>query len=182
VQPFLQLPVRGPGLSRVKVPRVSDYFNRVDVGDGTSLLFSGSTLCVDRVPTAWARRLAAGADPSFLPLPDREHLLKRGHLTRLSPRHEREAFRRQVRRLLSWERRCSRSRQRATLSFILTYDCNLACRYCYQRSLDRRSCRAASPSSVTWTLPIRPGPTRSAMAATVVALVATETRIACFRA
>ena len=31
--------------------RPSSYLNQVELGDGTSLLYSGSTLCIDLVPS-----------------------------------------------------------------------------------------------------------------------------------
>jgi uncharacterized protein len=117
--------------------RVSRYSNRVDVGDGTSLLFNGASLCIDEVPREHARRLVEDGDLSFLAPEEAESLLKRGHLTRLTPRRELAAFRKQVRAILGAQRRLFRKPRGATLSFILTYDCNLSCRYCYQKTLPR---------------------------------------------
>ncbi|MGO8945643.1 MAG: hypothetical protein ACLQJ7_18465 [Syntrophobacteraceae bacterium] len=46
--------------------RASSYLNHVEIGDGTSLLYSGSTQCIDLVPTEYANLLSDGADLSFL--------------------------------------------------------------------------------------------------------------------
>ena len=119
--------------------RVSSYLNHVDIGDGTSLLYNGATLCIDVVPTPWTKQLAEGNDFSFLAPEEMEHLVKRGHLTRLSCQRERAAFRRQARLILKEHLRLNRKPKRATLSFILTYNCNLSCGYCYQKSLAKKS-------------------------------------------
>ena len=50
----------------MKKLRASSYLNHVEIGDGTSLLYSGSTQCIDLVPTEYANLLSDGADVSFL--------------------------------------------------------------------------------------------------------------------
>lgn len=119
----------------MKKLRTSSYLNRVDVGNGTSLLFSGSTLCIDLVPTEYARLLSEEQNLSFLLPEEKEHLLKRGHLTALTPRRELEEFRKLVRLILEKQTRVDARQSLASLSFILTYKCNLSCSYCYQHSL-----------------------------------------------
>ncbi|MGZ4857285.1 MAG: hypothetical protein ACXVZU_02850, partial [Methanobacteriaceae archaeon] len=80
--------------------RASSYLNQVDVGNGTSLLFNGATLCIDLVPTEYASRLSNGDDPSFLSPEEKQHLLERGHLTALTHKRELEELRKQVRFIL----------------------------------------------------------------------------------
>ncbi len=115
------------------------YLNHVDLGDGTSLLFNGATMCIDLVPSAYAQRLTNGngaPDLSFLTPDEKKHLMERGHLTDLTPEGELEEFRKLIRFVLEKDKR---KKKRATLSFILTYNCNLSCSYCYQKSLAGKS-------------------------------------------
>jgi uncharacterized protein len=119
--------------------RASSYMNQVDVGNGTSLLFSGSTLCIDLVPAEYAHQLSEGHDLSFLLPEEIKHLLKRGHLTDLTPKRELEEFRKLVRLILEKRTILDGKQRLASLSFILTYNCNLACTYCYQQSLAEKS-------------------------------------------
>ena len=123
----------------MKQPRASSYLNSVDIGDGTSLLFNGSTLCIDLVPTEYASLLSKGDDLSFLAPEETEHLMKRGHLTALTPRRELEEFRKLARFILERRAESESARRMANLTFILTYNCNLSCSYCYQKSLADKS-------------------------------------------
>ena len=125
--------------------RASSYLNQVDVGNGTTLLYNGSTLCIDLVPTEYARLLSEGHDLSFLLPEEKQHLLNRGHLTTLTPKRELEEFRKLVRLILEKRARVDSKQRIANLCFILTYTCNLSCSYCYQHSLAETS--AASPMS-----------------------------------
>lgn len=119
--------------------RVSDYLNQVEIGDGTSLLYSGFTQCVDLVPTEYANLLSAGADLSFLAPEEKEHLWQRRHLTTLTHKRELEEFKRLVGLILEKSIKIDRKRQTGDLSFIMTYNCNLSCSYCYQKSLGHDS-------------------------------------------
>lgn len=119
--------------------RASDYLNHVDIGDGTSLLYSGSTQCIDLVPTEYASLLSDGDDLSFLSSEEKEHLLRRGHLTALTHKRELEEFRKLVGLILEKSIKIDRKRKTGNLSFILTYNCNLSCSYCYQKSLGHDS-------------------------------------------
>ena len=119
----------------MKKLRASSYLNHVEIGDGTSLLYSGSTQCIDLVPTEYANLLSDGADLSFLSSEETEHLLQRGHLTAVTPRRELEEFRKLLHIILQKSNRFDKKRKMGNLSFILTYHCNLSCSYCYQKSL-----------------------------------------------
>lgn len=127
------------GKDEMKNLRASTYLNHVDIGNGTSLLYNGSTLCIDLVPTEYAHALYEGSDLSFLSPEETEHLVKRGHLTRLSPGRELAEFRNTVRTILEKRDALDRKQTFANLCFILTYNCNLSCRYCYQQSIAEKS-------------------------------------------
>lgn len=117
--------------------RNSSYMNYVNIGDGTSLLFSGISLCMDLVPQDYAERMIEN-DFSILSDRERNHLLEREHLTTLSREQEYEAFRKQARFILNKNAELMKRRQ-LCLSFVLTYKCNLACKYCYQKALPKQS-------------------------------------------
>jgi uncharacterized protein len=119
--------------------RASDYLNHVEIGDGTSLLYSGSTQCIDLVPTEYASLLSDGDDLSFLSSEEKEHLLQRGHLTTLTHKRELEEFKRLVGLILEKRIKIDRKRKTGNLNFIMTYNCNLSCSYCYQKSLGHDS-------------------------------------------
>lgn len=115
--------------------RVSSYLNHIDIGDGTSLLYNGSTLTIDLVPTEYATLLSRGDDLSFLSPEEKEHLLKRGHLTVLTPKRELEEFRKTAGFILEQRTKLARESKSGSLCFVLSYDCNLSCSYCFQKSL-----------------------------------------------
>ncbi len=119
--------------------RASSYLNKVDIGDGTSLLYSGSTQCIDLVPTEYANLLSDGNDLSFLSAEEKDHLLKRGHLTTLPGKREFEEFKNLVRLAQGKSTALDKKLKMGNLSFILTYNCNLSCSYCYQKSLGHES-------------------------------------------
>lgn len=123
----------------MKQLRASSYLNKVDVGDGTTLLYSGSTLCIDLVPTEYARLLTEADDLSFLSEEEERHLVRRGHLTRLAPASELREFRKLVGHILEKRAELDRRQEAVNLCFILTYRCNLSCGYCYQHSLAEKS-------------------------------------------
>ena len=122
----------------MKHPRASSYLNHVDMEDGTSLLYSGSTLCVDLVPTEYANLLAQGADLSFLSPEEKKHLLKRGHLTNLTPAQELVEFKKTVGVITEKVGKSNEKQKKAGITFILTYNCNLACTYCFQSALPHK--------------------------------------------
>lgn len=117
------------------LPRVSRYLNQVSIDGENTLLISGSTLCMDLVPAEYANRLAHHDDLSFLGDEERQHLLKRGHLTELAPARELSEFKKTVDLVTRKITKADTKRHSANISFIMTYGCNLACSYCYQSSL-----------------------------------------------
>ncbi len=127
--------------------RSSSYMNSVDMGDGTSLLFSGISLCMDLVPLDYAERMT-GNDFSILSDKEKDRLLERGHLTTLSRKQEYDAFKKQARFILKQNTELMAKRE-LCLSFILTYNCNLACKYCFQKDLPRQSRAARMRAEMT---------------------------------
>lgn len=121
----------------MKQLRPSGYLNYVDIDGDTSLLFSGSTLCMDLVPTEYATLLTKGTDLDFLSPEEKAHLVKRGHLTGLTPDRERVLFRKSVGVISRKVVQANKKQKKASLTFILTYNCNLACTYCFQSDLSR---------------------------------------------
>jgi len=123
--------------------RPSCYLNAVEIGDGNSLLYNGFSMCIDVVPSEIARRLVSSAekgDFSFLMPAEKEHLAKRGHLTRLTARGEQGEMRKLARALARKEAELNRrSSSGRMLSFILTYGCNLSCSYCFQNDVREAS-------------------------------------------
>ncbi len=116
--------------------RPSSYLNTVEIGDGNSLLYNGFSMCIDVVPSGVARLLAAsveGEDISFLSPAEKEHLVKRGHLTTLTKAAERAAMGRLANALAKSDAELdTRPLRGKMITFVLTYRCNLSCAYCYQ--------------------------------------------------
>ncbi len=126
--------------------RPSSYYNQVELTNGTSVLFNGRTLCMDIVPADYAKKIEKGS-VSFLTHEEREHLLNRGHITSFSPERELEEFKKLVRIIFRRTNLLNKTKElKRNLSFILTYNCNLSCNYCYQRKLpnELRSCSMTS--------------------------------------
>jgi uncharacterized protein len=113
--------------------RASRYLNIVDLGDGeNSLLFSGINGSLDEIPNELAKILADD-DPAGLNLLSQanlEFLFKRGHITRLSPAKELDRFRELAAAI--HEKRCA-GPVSGGLLLLFSYNCNLACPYCYQQ-------------------------------------------------
>lgn len=113
--------------------RTSSYFNLVDLKNGsTSLLFSGINGCLDEVPNELAAILSSGSADRLNQLApaNLEFLAKRGHITRLAPEEERGRFKELAAAIHA--KRCAGAKG-GTLMLLLSYNCNLACPYCYQQ-------------------------------------------------
>jgi uncharacterized protein len=117
--------------------RNSSYMNYVNVGDGTSVLFSGISSCVDLVPQNYVESMTKN-DFSILSNEEKDHLVKRGHLTTLSRKQELDAFKKQARFILNKNAELMKKKRQKLLCFFLTYDCNLSCKYCYQKTLSNK--------------------------------------------
>ncbi len=127
--------------------RPSCYLNAVEIGDGNSLLYNGFSMCIDVVPSEIARRLASwkdGEDISFLTAAEKEHLAGRGHLTRLTIEGEREELTKLAQAIAKRDMESNRQPLSGKMvTFILTYQCNLSCTYCFQDSVRKTSTPAA---------------------------------------
>ena len=123
--------------------RPSCYLNAAEIGDGNSLLYNGFSMCIDVVPSEIAHRLVSSeeeGDFSFLMPDEKEHLTKRGHLTTLNITGEREAMRKLARAIAKRDVELNKQPFRGKMiSFILTYQCNLACAYCFQNEVRKTS-------------------------------------------
>lgn len=126
--------------------RPSSYLNTVEIGDGNSIVYNGFTMCIDVVPSEIARALVAAGQDGDLPflLPDeKEHLASRGHLTTLTVKAEREAIGRFAADVAKTGIELARPPfGSGVTTFILTYQCNLACDYCYQKEVRKSSGRS----------------------------------------
>ncbi len=123
--------------------RPSCYLNAVEIGNGNCLLYNGFSMCIDVVPSEIAHRLvssADGGDFSFLMPAEKEHLVKRGHLTKQTITGEREEMRKLARAIAKSDAELNRQPFRGNMiTFILTYQCNLSCAYCYQQEVRKTS-------------------------------------------
>lgn len=122
--------------------RLSTYFNHVEIGDGTSLIYNGASLCVDLAATDDVTRWVENNDFSSLSAAEIHHALERGHITEKSVDDEFSAFRSEIACLVDQNQVPSNCHKRGTLYLVLTYACNLSCSYCFQSAINRRS---ASP-------------------------------------
>jgi uncharacterized protein len=85
-------------------------------------------------------------DFSFLMPVEKEYLVKRGHLTGLTAEGEQEEMRRLARAIAEKDAESNVHHFREkTVTFILTYKCNLSCAYCYQSEIRKTS--SLSPMS-----------------------------------
>lgn len=110
---------------------ISRYLNVVDLG-GPALLFNGVNGCLDEVPQKLADILRSG-DPeclSALEPGEIASLLKRGYLTSLSPEAELARFKEYSAAVHKKLELGSRS---GGIMLLMSYSCNLACKYCYQQ-------------------------------------------------
>jgi uncharacterized protein len=123
--------------------RASCYLNSIEIGDGTSLLYNGSSMCIDAVPSTIARQLidsVANDDLSFLTADEKKHLIGRGHLTPLTVEDEYAQMDKLVRAIAKRDVELGRQPfDDRIVSFILTYRCNLSCTYCFQDDIRRTS-------------------------------------------
>lgn len=117
--------------------RASSYSNVVDIDETSSLLFNGMTMCMDLVPNELALALDSNA---LVPVDGEEeaYLLQRGHLTKLTPEQERTKFVKTVRHIAAKVEKATEEACRADITFVLTYNCNLRCTYCFQETLSKK--------------------------------------------
>lgn len=112
---------------------VSRYLNviRLD-SDGKDLLFNGVNGCLDVVPRALGDILSSGEHARLRELSpaNLRFLSSRGHITALPPEAELEQFKEFVAGLYN---RQTRQPNSGGIILLGSYNCNLACGYCFQR-------------------------------------------------
>ncbi|OGR95170.1 MAG: hypothetical protein A2V88_01435 [Elusimicrobia bacterium RBG_16_66_12] len=110
----------------------SRYLNVIDL-ESSCLLFNGATGALDEVTRELGAALRRGDEGFLVSLgaEGRDFLAKRGHLTALDPDGEKERFRAYARVL--HEEVVKHADERSSLMLLMSYECNLACSYCYQQ-------------------------------------------------
>lgn len=110
---------------------ISRYLNVIDLGKSV-LLFNGVNGCLDEVSGKPADILRSG-DPKRLGELDpaeTDSLVKRGHLTSLPPEEELARFKAFT---AAVHKKREREAKHAGIMLLMSYNCNLDCKYCYQQ-------------------------------------------------
>lgn len=109
----------------------SHYLNVIDLGPSV-LLFNGMNGCLDEVSGKPAEILRSGLPARLeeLGAGELDALVKRGHLTTLTPETELARFKEFAGAL-----HCNmeKSSKGGGIMLLMSYNCNLACNYCYQQ-------------------------------------------------
>lgn len=110
---------------------ISRYLNVIDLG-GSALLFNGVNGCLDEISGGPAEIFLSGDRERLgaLSSEDAAALLKRGHITTLPPAEELSRFKTFVGAL--YDKQAKESGP-AGIMLLMSYNCNLACKYCYQQ-------------------------------------------------
>lgn len=110
---------------------ISQYLNVIDMED-SALLFNGVNGCMDAVSRKLGDSLRTkdAGTLSFLSPKDIDFLAKRGHITALPPETEQTRFR-ELAAALHHKR--EKQATHGGLMLLMSYNCNLACKYCYQQ-------------------------------------------------
>lgn len=110
---------------------ISRYLNVIDLG-GQVLLFNGVNGCMDEVSGEIAEVFRSGASEKLRVLGQQEldTLLKRGHITSLSPEKELARFKEFCDTL---HKNMDKDPRTGGIMLLMSYNCNLACKYCYQQ-------------------------------------------------
>ncbi len=111
--------------------KTSRYLNVIDLGDSV-LLFNGVNGCLDELSGKTADILRSGDSARLVTLDPAgiETLLKRGHITTLSPEEELARFKELSGAL---HKNLEKNSQYGGIMLLMSYNCNLACKYCYQQ-------------------------------------------------
>ena len=110
---------------------ISRYLNIVDLG-GSALLFNGVNGCLDEISGKLIDILKSGDSEKLADLSQENInlLARRGHITLLSPDLELERFKEFSAAL---HQKCSKEDKHCGIMLLMSYGCNLACKYCYQQ-------------------------------------------------
>lgn len=131
---------------------VSQYLNIIDTHRNTAILFNGITGALDEVSRNLATILRDKITKGVILYSDNGHgiqkgeldyLAKRGHITTCDPEKECAAFCKYADKLREYVGR--RQSDSGSIMMLVSYECNLACPYCYQNPI--RSHNANSPMS-----------------------------------
>lgn len=110
---------------------ISRYLNVIDLG-GSVLLFNGVNGCLDEVTGKAAEIFKSGQDSRLEELGGKNtlSLLNRGHITLLPPEEE-------LVRFTAFSAALHKKQEVAAchggIMLLMSYNCNLACKYCYQQ-------------------------------------------------
>lgn len=110
---------------------ISRYLNVISLGKSV-LLFNGVNGCLDEVSGKPADIFKSGDSERLqdLSLKDIDILVKRGHITSLPPDLELERFK-EFSAALHQKR--EKGAEYGGILLLMSYNCNLACKYCYQQ-------------------------------------------------
>lgn len=110
---------------------ISRYLNVIDLGSSV-LLFNGVNSCMDEISGKPAEALLSGSVEKLnsLDKAELETLSKRGHITTLSPEQELVRFKEFARVL---HENIGKDTKSGSIMLLMSYNCNLACKYCYQQ-------------------------------------------------
>ena len=123
-------PITSQGENKMNKYRPSRYLNVIEL-DNTALLFNGVNGCLDEVSLKLAEGLRSQDTSAlgFLSEADRNFLAKRGHITTLPPETERARFREFAAAI---HNKRIKGISHGSLMLLMSYNCNLSCKYCYQ--------------------------------------------------
>ena len=105
--------------------------NVISLGN-SALLFNGVNGCLDEIPNKLAEALKSGDIERLHDLSqgDVDTLVKRGHLTSLSPDLELVRFKEFS---VALHQKREKEVKDGGIMLLMSYNCNLACKYCYQQ-------------------------------------------------
>jgi len=136
----------------------SNYLNVYDSHRKTSILFNGFTGAIDEVTqdlgkvlhkAARSREPLSTAEVSAITKPAIEFLKRRGHVTTIGPEKEIELFVNYTKKL--HQHITGAFEKEGSLMIVPSYNCNLACSYCYQSMLRngaRKKAKIMTPEQV----------------------------------
>lgn len=110
---------------------ISQYLNVIDL-ENSALLFNGINGCMDAVSKKLGDSLRTkdAETLAFLSPKDMEFLTKRGHITTLPPETEWARFKEFAAAL---HHKREKQITHGGIMLLMSYNCNLACKYCYQQ-------------------------------------------------
>lgn len=120
---------------------ISRYLNIINTNYGY-LFFSGVNGAIDEVRQPIAEAFNSGDISKVKDILDEneiKHMLDRGYLTKLPPDREEAAF---IKLATAIRQNQEKKADSGSIMLLLSYDCNLACPYCYQKEHKHKNGRA----------------------------------------